>query len=307
MYLFVGPVCRTKFHRRQPQNDPIIQNLAHLFNSLCTQLKNIQSTVIDSTSSHFVFSPPSPSLSQHQKNVINFKKQQQIQEQNEQQNKRTRKRNLQTLLQNTNTTSSSSTTASSSTSSYIPIPTFPTLSDTIKNKKSSEKPSEKDEYMFISDSLNHEETDITIHNRSISPCTTSPHTLGTTSAHKRLNSPAPITLPSDACHICCGLLDNECDAVLFCDGCNVSVHPECYGVQKIPEGSWYCYRCSSKTNKKNVTCILCSNTADEAYTPTVDGKWVHTACKCYQLFLYHLVISYFFVCGFMLLTPFAVY
>ncbi|SCU89353.1 LAME_0E03092g1_1 [Lachancea meyersii CBS 8951] len=75
----------------------------------------------------------------------------------------------------------------------------------------------------------------------------------------------------------CGL--TECDnsnAIVFCDGCDVAVHQECYGVVFIPEGQWLCRRCMISRNRK-INCLFCPSHTG-AFKQTDRGSWGHVVC-----------------------------
>ncbi|KAJ2671506.1 hypothetical protein GGI25_005470 [Coemansia spiralis] len=85
-------------------------------------------------------------------------------------------------------------------------------------------------------------------------------------------------LPAEesACAICG---EEECDntnAIVFCDGCNLAVHQDCYGVPYIPEGQWLCRSCMLSPDKE-VACILCPQRGG-AFKKTTTNKWAHLLC-----------------------------
>mmetsp|Transcript_10257 Transcript_10257/g.15658 ORF Transcript_10257/g.15658 Transcript_10257/m.15658 type:complete len:1785 (+) Transcript_10257:91-5445(+) len=100
--------------------------------------------------------------------------------------------------------------------------------------------------------------------------------------------------------------DNQ---ILFCEACNVAVHQYCYGIEKVPEGDYYCIACRYFGRDRNsvveakrveygapitrapcplpITCELCPRKEGafirtEVTDPETNGsmvsKWVHMLC-----------------------------
>ncbi|KAM4834077.1 protein Jade-1 isoform 1-T3 [Thomomys bottae] len=77
------------------------------------------------------------------------------------------------------------------------------------------------------------------------------------------------------CDVCQSPDGEDGNEMVFCDKCNICVHQACYGILKVPEGSWLCRTCALGVEPK---CLLCPKKGG-AMKPTRSGtKWVHVSC-----------------------------
>ncbi len=77
------------------------------------------------------------------------------------------------------------------------------------------------------------------------------------------------------CDVCRSPYGDETNEMVFCDGCNVCVHQACYGIDKIPKGSWMCAPCELKIKPQ---CVLCPNSGGSMKCSRNLRNWCHVSC-----------------------------
>lgn len=66
---------------------------------------------------------------------------------------------------------------------------------------------------------------------------------------------ATVPLDDAVCSVCGDAEGEDGNEIIFCDGCNLAVHQLCYGVAALPEGEWYCSRCSAGVGPHALCCV----------------------------------------------------
>lgn len=92
------------------------------------------------------------------------------------------------------------------------------------------------------------------------------------------------TQDDQACAVCNISYCDSTNSIVFCDGCDIAVHQDCYGVSFIPEGPWLCRRCLIARNVKE-PCLFCPSTTG-AFKQTDSGDWAHVLCALWTPELY---------------------
>ncbi|XP_021105260.1 protein Jade-3 isoform X2 [Heterocephalus glaber] len=77
------------------------------------------------------------------------------------------------------------------------------------------------------------------------------------------------------CDVCQSPDSEEGNDMVFCDKCNVCVHQACYGIIKVPEGSWLCRSCVLGIHPQ---CLLCPKKGGAMKTNRTGTKWAHVSC-----------------------------
>ena len=115
-------------------------------------------------------------------------------------------------------------------------------------------------------------------------------------------------LDQDMDAVCDVCFDGEVtpeNQIIFCDACNVAVHQNCYGIDQIPSGNYFCHTCTHfevdkeflaakkrggppmKLTRHPIVCELCPRRQGafvqvQTLVPTKKVKWVHVGCAKWQ-------------------------
>ncbi|XP_008270747.1 protein Jade-3 isoform X1 [Oryctolagus cuniculus] len=77
------------------------------------------------------------------------------------------------------------------------------------------------------------------------------------------------------CDVCRSPDSEEGNDMVFCDKCNICVHQACYGILKVPEGSWLCRSCVLGIHPQ---CLLCPKKGGAMKSTRTGSKWAHVSC-----------------------------
>ena len=89
----------------------------------------------------------------------------------------------------------------------------------------------------------------------------------------------------DCCSVCFFPHSPADNPILYCDGCNQTVHVHCQGLDAVPKGDFFCDRCAAglPPDTTDFPCVLCRMPLSAGAMRQVEagskkGEWVHLAC-----------------------------
>lgn len=95
---------------------------------------------------------------------------------------------------------------------------------------------------------------------------------------KLINRHVRVQQPESACDVCARSTSEEGNALVVCQGCSISVHEDCYGIQSL-HAFWLCRGC-----------LYCEDRARCSFCPSADGclkqtsnlRWGHVTCAMFN-------------------------
>ncbi|KAI9286046.1 PHD-zinc-finger like domain-containing protein [Umbelopsis sp. AD052] len=86
------------------------------------------------------------------------------------------------------------------------------------------------------------------------------------------------------CVICRGGKSTKRNLILFCDGedCDLPVHQDCYGIDEVPDGSWYCERCEDGVLPSETRIVCCPKLTGALKRTTAPTRYMHVVCAAWS-------------------------
>ncbi|WEL37934.1 ePHD domain-containing protein [Encephalitozoon hellem] len=84
--------------------------------------------------------------------------------------------------------------------------------------------------------------------------------------------------PSSFCDICTRYMSENDEALVVCQGCEICVHENCYGIQDL-SNFWLCRKCIYGESLGECSFCVSSN---GAFKQTSDNKWGHVLCAIFN-------------------------
>uniref|UniRef100_UPI00358F99E2 protein Jade-1-like isoform X2 n=1 Tax=Myxine glutinosa TaxID=7769 RepID=UPI00358F99E2 len=77
------------------------------------------------------------------------------------------------------------------------------------------------------------------------------------------------------CDVCRSPHAEDGNEMVFCDRCDVCVHQACYGIERVPRGSWLCAPCAKCICPP---CVLCPRRGGAMKPSRSGSRWAHVSC-----------------------------
>ncbi|EPR78078.1 Bromodomain and PHD finger containing protein [Spraguea lophii 42_110] len=90
----------------------------------------------------------------------------------------------------------------------------------------------------------------------------------------------PMLSQDQYCNVCALGESSVENNLIYCDGCDLCVHQECYGIPFVPDEAWFCKPCLF-AKRRPPKCKFCTMVGS-AYKPTSDKKWGHIICTIWD-------------------------
>lgn len=79
------------------------------------------------------------------------------------------------------------------------------------------------------------------------------------------------------CTVCRNRESDDLNQILICDGCEVAVHQNCYGIRSVPDGAWKCEACAQGLDPNHLICELCLAIGGGIFKPIKNFQPIFTS------------------------------